>query len=144
MVLLLNAFYHPLPIWKALLITLSSGVYLGVVGMTVANITRSTLAGYGAGLLFWFFEAASDGRLTAPFYLFIVSNQIDSTAGEVWRNPALWLPVKLGVLLLAAWLFVLNGWLLDAGPGRRRALLVLGVSIPLFFILGWWIIPIFV
>jgi ABC-type transport system involved in multi-copper enzyme maturation permease subunit len=141
---LLNGMYQSLTIQKALLVSLSTGIYLGLVGMTVANVTQSALVGYGAGLIYWFFEAAFDGRFTAPFYLLIVSNQVDRTAGEVWLSPSIWLPVKLGLLLLAVWLFILNGWLLDTGITRRRALVVLGVSIPAVFILGWWLVPILV
>ena len=143
-VALLHGIYPSLPIPKALLVSLSSGIYLGLVGMTIANVTQSALAGYGAGLIFWFFEAAFDGRFTAPFYLFIVSNQVHSAAGEIWRKPALWLPVKVGLLVLAMWLFLLNGWLLDAGSPRRRVLIILVGSIPVIFIFGWWLLPMFV
>ena len=143
-VYLLHALYQSLPIPKALLVSLSTGIYLGLVGMTIANITQSALAGYGAGLIYWFFEAAFDGRITAPLYLLIVSNQIPPESGEVWQNPAIWLPVKVGVLILGAWLFVLNGWLFDVGHKRRKAITILVVSIPVIFALGWWLIPVFV
>ena len=143
-VALLHGIYPSLPILKALLVSLSTGIYLGLVGMTVANITQSALAGYGAGLIYWIFEAAFDGHFTAPFYLLIVSNQVHSSANEIWRNPAIWLPVKVGLLVLALWLFLLNGWLLDAGSTRRRVLVILVISLPVIFMLGWWIIPIFV
>ena len=56
----------------------------------------------------------------------------------------MWLPVKLGIIVLAVWLFVLNGWLLDAGLRRRRALVVLGVSIPAIFMAGWWLMPLLI
>ena len=115
-----------------------------MVGMTAANITQNALAGYGAGLIYWFFEAAFDGRFTAPFYLLIVSSQIPIESGEVWQNPAIWLPAKVGVLILGAWLFVLNGWLFDVGHKRRRAITIIVVSIPVIFALGWWLIPMFV
>ena len=143
-VALLRRIYPSLPILKALLVSLSTGIYLGLIGMTVADVTHNTLAGYGAGLIFWFFEAAFDGRFTAPFYLFIVSNQVHDAAGEVWQNPAIWLPVKVGLLVLAMWLFLLNGWLLDAGSTRRRVLIILVSSISVIFIFGWWLMPIFV
>jgi ABC-type transport system involved in multi-copper enzyme maturation permease subunit len=143
-VYLLHALYQSLPIPKALLVSLSTGIYLGLVGMTIANITQSALAGYGAGLIYWFFEAAFDGRITAPLYLLIVSNQIPPESGEVWQNPSIWLPVKVGVLILGAWLFVLNGWLFDVGHKRRKAITILVVSIPVIFALGWWLIPVFV
>jgi hypothetical protein len=141
---ILHVIYQALPLPKAFLTVLSTGIYLGLIGMTVANISHSTLAGYGAGLIYWFTEAAFDGRLTAPFYLFVVSNQVHNAAGEVWRSPDIWLPVKLGTLVLTAWLFVLNGWLLNEGPVRRRVLTILVVSIPLIFLFGWWLIPAFV
>ena len=141
LVAVLHWSYQPLPVMKALLAPLSTGVYLGLVGMTVANLVRSPLAGYGAGLIYWIFEAAFQGRFTAPLFLFIVSHQPHRAAGEVWRNPAVWLPSKLGLLILAVWLLVLNGWLLDVGPSRRRALIVLGLSIPTLFVVGWWLIP---
>jgi len=143
-VFLLNALYEPLPIAKSLFIALSTGIYLGLVGMTVANITRNTLAGIGAGIAYWFFEAGFNGQFTAPFYLLIVSHQIPPRAGEVWLNPAIWLPVKTGTLVLAALLFLVNGWLLDKGPKRRRALAAILIGYPLVFVLGWWLIPIFV
>jgi hypothetical protein len=143
-VLWLRVVYEQLPVLKALLVSLSTGIYLGLIGMTVANVTRSDLAGYGAGLLYWLFEAGFDGRFTAPFYLFIVSQQVDNPAADIWQHPWIWLPVKLGLLLLSLWLFFLNGWLLDAGPGRRRALMVLAASIPILFMLGWWIVPMLV
>lgn len=136
---------HPaLPFMKAMLVSLITGIYLGLFGMTIANISRSALAGYGAGLIYWFLEAGFDGRFTAPFYLLIVSNQVDMGAGEVWRNPSIWLPVKLGMLMLSVWLFILNGWLLDSGPKKRHILVILGVSIPVIFIIGWWLIPKFI
>jgi len=141
---LLHGVYPSLPIPKALLTSLSTGIYLGLFGMTVANVTQSTLTGYGAGLIYWFLEAAFDGRFTAPFYLLIVSNQVHSAANEVWRNPAIWLPVKVGLLVLAMWLFMLNGWLLDTGLARRRVLAILVISLPVIFMFGWWIIPMFV
>lgn len=65
-------------------------------------------------------------------------------AGEVWRNPAVWLPVKVGLLVLAVWLFRFNGWLLDAGSTRRRVLALLVISLPILYLLGWWVIPVFV
>ena len=111
--------------------------------MTIANITQSALAGYGAGLIYWFFEAAFDGRITAPFYLLIVSNQIPPESGEVWQNPTVWLPVKLGMFILAVWLLILNGWLFDVGYARRRAITILAISIPVIFAFGWWLIPMF-
>jgi ABC-type transport system involved in multi-copper enzyme maturation permease subunit len=140
-VFVLRTVYEQLPIPKALIVSLSTGVYLGLVGMTVANITKNELAGYGAGLLYWLFEAGLDGRFTAPFYLFIVSNQVDNPALEIWDSPLIWLPVKTGLLFLAMWLFLINGWLLDPGPARRRAILVLVVSFPLIFMFGWWLMP---
>ena len=140
-VFILRTVYEQLPILKALIMSLTTGVYLGFVGMTVANITKNELAGYGAGLLYWVFEGGLDGRFTAPFYLFIVSNQVDNPALEVWDNPSIWLPVKLGLLLLSLWLFLINGWLLDPGPMRRRAIVVLIVSFPLLFMFGWWLMP---
>jgi len=133
--------YEPLPLIKVLTVALVTGLYLGMIGFTVANLTRNTLAGYGAGFLFWIFEAAFSGRLTTPFYLLITSQQIDASPGEVWLNPDLWLPAKIGNLLLTLWLFLFNGWFLDAGPTRRRALATLLLSIPIWFILGWWLIP---
>jgi len=45
------------------------------------------------------------------------------------------------LLGLAVWLFLLNGWLIDAGPARRRTLVVLGTSVPAAFGLGWWLMP---
>lgn len=141
---LLHMLYQSFSIPKALLVSLSTGVYLGMVGMTAANITQNALAGYGAGLIYWFFEAAFDGRFTAPFYLLIVSSQISIESGEVWQNPAIWLPAKVGVLILGAWLFVLNGWLFDIGDKRRRAITIIVVSIPVIFALGWWLIPMFI
>lgn len=143
-VFVLRAVYEQLPIPKALIVSLSTGVYLGLIGMTVANITRNELAGYGAGLLYWLFEAGLDGRFTAPFYLFIVSNQVDNPALEIWDSPSIWLPVKLGLLLLSLWLFLINGWLLDTGPVRRRAVVLLIVSFPVLFMFGWWLMPKFV
>jgi ABC-type transport system involved in multi-copper enzyme maturation permease subunit len=140
-VFVLRTVYEQLPILKALIVSLSTGVYLGFIGMTVANITKNELAGYGAGLLYWLFEAGLDGRFTAPFYLFIVSNQVDNPALGIWDSPMIWLPVKLGLLFLSLWLFLINGWLLDAGPTRRRAIIVLVVSFPLLFMFGWWLMP---
>lgn len=139
----ISAIYEPLPVLKSFIISFGSGIFLGIIGMTIANISKSVLAGYGAGFLFWFFEAAFDGRITAPFYLLIVSNQVDQAAGEVWRNPAIWLPVKVGTLMLAAWFFLFNGWFLDPGVKRRRALVILALSVPVIFIIGWWLIPMF-
>ncbi|MBI3173998.1 MAG: hypothetical protein HYZ25_09775 [Chloroflexi bacterium] len=143
-VFFLHTEYEQLSITKALMVSLSTGIYLGVFGMTIANITKSKLAGYGAGLIYWLFEAGFDGRFTAPFYLFIVSNQVDNPASEVWQNPSIWLPVKVGILILAVGLFILNGWLLDIGVARRRVLTILVVSIPIIFVLGWWLMPMFV
>lgn len=143
-VFVLRTVYEQLPTLKALIVSLSTGVYLGFVGMTVANITKNELAGYGAGLIYWLFEAGLDGRFTAPFYLFIVSNQVDHPALEIWDSPMIWLPVKLGLLFLSLWLFLINGWLLDPGPARRRAIAVLVVSFPVIFIFGWWLMPRFV
>lgn len=143
-VIILNVLYEPLPIAKSLMIALSTGVYLGMLGMTVANITKNSMAGFGAGVLYWITEAAFNGRFTAPFYLLIVSHQVPVTAGDVWMNPAVWLPVKIGSLLLAMLLFLTNGWLLDEGPLRRRALIAISVGYPLVFALGWWLIPMFV
>lgn len=140
-VLVLRTVYEQLPIVKALIVSLSTGLYLGFVGMTVANITKNELAGYGAGLIYWLFEAGLDGRFTAPFYLFIVSNQVDTQDLEIWNSPSIWLPVKLGLLFLSLWLFLINGWLLDPGPARRRAILVLIISFPVIFVFGWWLMP---
>ena len=140
-IVVLRTVYEQLPILKALLVSLSTGIYLGLVGMTVANITKNELAGYGAGLIYWLFEASLDGRFTAPFYLFIVSNQVDTPALEIWDSPMIWLPVKLGLLFLSLWLFLINGWLLDPGPARRCAIAVLIVSFPVIFIFGWWLMP---
>jgi len=142
-VFVLNAFYEPLPILKSLLIALSTGIYLGMVGMTVANLTRNTLAGVGVGMLYWFFEAGFNGRFTAPVYLLIVSHQLPAELGDVWLNPAIWLPVKIGSLILSAFLFIANGWLLDSGPARRRTVTAILIGYPLIFILGWRLIPIF-
>ncbi|MFT3892130.1 MAG: hypothetical protein QM730_10895 [Anaerolineales bacterium] len=143
-VLILRAAYEQLPVLKALIVSITTGVYLGLFGMTIANITKSEVAGYGAGLVYWLFESGLDGRFTAPFYLFIVSNQVDNPATEIWQNPSIWLPVKIGSLFLCMWLFLINGWLLDAGPARRNAILLLVASIPILFALGWWIMPMFV
>jgi len=143
-VFLLNALYEPLPIIKSMFIALVTGIYLGLVGMTVANIMRNPLAGIGAGIAYWFFEAGFNGQFTAPFYLLIVSHQIPPQAGEIWLNPAIWLPVKTGMLILAALLFLVNGWLLDKGPKRRYVLAATLMGYPLVFVLGWWLIPIFV
>lgn len=140
-VLFLRIVYDQLPIGKALLVSLITGLYLGLFGMTVANLTQSELAGYGAGLIYWVFEAGFDGRFTAPFYLLIVSNQVDNPAHEIWDSPWIWLPIKVGLLLLSLWLFFLNGWLLDAGPARRRALALLVISFPVIFMFGWWLMP---
>lgn len=140
-VLILRAAYEQVPIVKALIVSISTGMYLGLFGMTVANLTQNELAGYGAGLLYWLFEAGLDGRFTAPFYLFIVSNQVDNPNLEIWDSPMIWLPVKLGLLVLSLWLFLINGWLLDAGPARRRAFIALIVSFPLIFMFGWWLMP---
>lgn len=139
--LMLHLTFETLPMVKALMIALITGFYLGMVGFTIANLTRNALAGYGAGILFWIFEAALSGRLTAPFYLLVTSQQIDVSAGEVWLHPDLWMPVKIGSLALALWLFLFNGWFLDVGPTRRRALVVLVASIPVWFIFGWWLVP---
>ena len=141
LVAVLHRTYQPLPVAKALLAPLLTGVYLGVVGMTVANLARSPLAGYGAGLAYWIFEVAFRGRFTAPLFLFIISHQPHRAAGEVWRNPAVWMPSKVGLLMLGVWLFVLNGWLLDAGPSRQRALAGLCLSVPVLFAAGRWLIP---
>jgi ABC-type transport system involved in multi-copper enzyme maturation permease subunit len=141
LVALLHWTYQPLPVAKALLVPLATGVCLGLAGMTAANVVRSPLAGYGAGMIYWIFEAALRGRFTAPFFLFIASYPPDRSAGEVWSHPAVWLPSKLGLLILGAWLLVLNGWLLDVGPSRRRALVGLGLSIPILFAAGWWLLP---
>ncbi len=143
-VALLQLISGAMPIGKALLVSFSTGVYLGMIGLTVANITRNALAGYGAGILFWFFEAGFNGRLTAPFYLFIVSQQVSGVSSEAWWEPMIWLPVKIGVLLLSVWLFVLNGWLLDVGRTRRRAIVVLVLSVLILYVLGWWLVPLFV
>jgi len=142
-VFLLNVLYEPLPIAKSLFIALSTGIYLGMLGMTVANITRHILAGIGAGIAYWFFEAGFNGQFTAPFYLLIVSHQIPPQAGEVWLNPAIWLPIKTGTLVLAALFFLVNGWLLDKDPKRRHALAAILIGYPLVYILGWWLVPIF-
>jgi ABC-type transport system involved in multi-copper enzyme maturation permease subunit len=139
--LALHFTFEALPLAQALAVAVITGVYLGMVGFTVANLTRNALAGYGIGILFWIFEAAFNGSLTAPFYLLVASQQIDITSGEVWWHPNLWLPVKIGSLLLALWLFVFNGWFLDSGSTRRRALIILIVSIPVWFALGWWLVP---
>jgi hypothetical protein len=138
-VFILRAVYDELPILKALLVSISTGLYLGMFGLTIANITKSELAGYGAGLIYWLFEAGLDGRFTAPFYLFIVSNQVDTPALEIWDSEMIWLPVKLGLLLLSLWLFLMNGWLLDPGPAKRRALIALAISYPVM-----WLMPMFV
>ena len=143
-VVILNAFYETLPIAKSLMIASSTGLYLGLFGMTIANITKNSMAGLGAGALYWITEAAFNGRFTAPFYLLIVSHQVPVTAGDVWMDPAIWLPVKIGSLILAALLFLANGWLLDEGPVRRRTLIALSVGYPLAFALGWWLVPLFV
>lgn len=142
--LLFRIAYEQLPIPKALLVSFSTGMYLGLIGMTAANVAQNELAGYGAGLIYWLFEAGFDGRFTAPFFLFIVSSQVDHPATAIWQSPAIWLPVKAGLLLLSLWLFLINGWLLEAGPGRRRAFTALIISFPVIFILGWWLMPIFV
>ncbi len=140
LVLIIHISFIPLPLGKALLVATATGFYLGMIGMTVANLTRSALAGYGAGIVYWLLEAGFRGRFTAPFFLLMASHQPD--ASEFWRyTEQLWLPNKIGLLLLAAWLFVLNGWLLDQGSARRRALVVVGLTMPLLFALGWWLIP---
>ena len=46
-VALLHITYQPLPATKAILASLATGIYLGCVGMTIANSTRNPLAGYG-------------------------------------------------------------------------------------------------
>jgi ABC-type transport system involved in multi-copper enzyme maturation permease subunit len=140
-VLFLRSIYEQLPVLKALIVSISTGMYLGLFGMTIANITKNELAGYGAGLIYWLFEAGLDGRFTAPFFLFIVSNQVDTPYLEIWDSPWVWLPVKLGMLLLSAWLFFINGWLLDVGPQRRRAIIILALSYPILFVFGWWLVP---
>jgi hypothetical protein len=141
LVLLLHWSYQPLPLIKAVLVPLATGLYLGLIGLTAANLTQNALAGYGAGMLYWFFEAGFDGRFTAPFYLFIASNQVNAQPFAAWNHPMAWLPVKCGLLLLAMWLFVLNGWLLDPGVKRRRAFITLGISLPTLFAAGWQLIP---
>jgi ABC-type transport system involved in multi-copper enzyme maturation permease subunit len=130
--------YEALPVTKAMVTAVTGGLFLGILGMTVANVTRNALAGYGVGMVYWFLEAGFNGRFTAPFYLFIVSHQVDNSA-EVWLSPTIWLPVKIGMLFLTGWLFVFNGWLLDAGPTRRRAIGTLVISVLLLFVLGWWL-----
>ncbi|MCA9924778.1 MAG: hypothetical protein KC421_20520 [Anaerolineales bacterium] len=42
--------YEGLPFSKALLTAVTGGLFLGLVGMTVANVTQNTLVGYGAGI----------------------------------------------------------------------------------------------
>jgi len=143
-VFILRAAYEQLPILKALIVSITTGMYLGLFGMTIANITKSEVAGYGAGLIYWLFESGLDGRFTAPFYLFIVSNQVDNPASEIWQSPSIWLPVKVGLLFLSLWFFLINGWLLDAGPARRKTILLLVISMPILFAFGWWIMPMFV
>jgi hypothetical protein len=133
--------FHPLPVAKAVLIFISTGLYLGLIGFTIANIARNSLAGIGGGIIFWIFEAAFNGRLTAPFYLLITSQQVDQSAGVVWQNPTAWLSAKMGIILISGWLFLLNGWLLDDGPARRRAIAGICVSLPVIYLLGWWLIP---
>ena len=140
-VIFLRLVYEQLPVPKALIVSLSTGLYLGMFGMTIANVTQSELAGHGAGLVYWVFEAGFEGRFTAPFYLLIVSNQVDHPNLDLWDSPWIWLPVKIGLLLLSIWLFFINGWLLDAGPTRRRALTVLVISFPIIFLFGWWLMP---
>lgn len=140
LILAIHLTFMPLPLGKVFLVAMATGLYLGMVGMTAANVTRSALAGYGVGLVYWLLEAGFQGRFTAPFFLLMASHQPD--VADFWRNTeSLWLPNKIGLLLLAGWLFILNGWLLDQGASRRRALAILGVTIPLIFALGWWMIP---
>jgi putative Ca2+/H+ antiporter (TMEM165/GDT1 family) len=141
MVALLHFTYQSLPVVKAICASLATGIYLGLVGMSVANLTRNPLAGYGFGLIYWFLEAGFAGRYTAPFFLFIISHQPALEAGEIWHHPTIWIPSKLGLMILSLWLFVLNGWLIDAGSGRRRALVAIGLSMPAVFLAGWQLIP---
>lgn len=130
-----------LPLVKAFVVAIATGIYLGMVGMTVANVTRSALAGYAAGIVYLLAEAGFRGTLTLPFYLLITTQQ--PGGADFWRlNESLWIPSKIGLLLLAGWLFILNGWLLDEGPGRRRALVVMAATIPLIFAVGRWSVPI--
>jgi hypothetical protein len=140
LVIAIHLAFTPLPLAKAFFVASTTGFYLGMVGMTVANATHNALAGYGAGVVYWFFEAGVNGRFTAPFYLLMASHQ--PNLNDFWRfTHSLWLPNKVGLLLLACWLLFLNGWLLDTGPKRWRAFIILAVTIPLIFALGWWAFP---
>jgi len=135
--LALHLTYERLPLVKACIIGISTGNYLGMIGFIVANLTRNAFAGFGIGILFWLFEAGFQGCFSAPIYLLISSQQTDSAAGEIWLNPDLWPPVKIGNLLLTFLLFIINGWFVDSGKRRRFALSVLLVWI----LLGWWLVP---
>ncbi|HMN14439.1 MAG TPA: hypothetical protein PKD55_19155 [Bellilinea sp.] len=116
----LTVFYEPLPIAKSLMVALTTGIYVGMIGLTVGNLTRSSLAAYGAGFAFIFMEMAFSGRLTAPLYLLVLSSQIDLNLSPVWQHLDLWIWAKAGSTLISFFLFAVNGWLLDVGPRRRR------------------------
>lgn len=50
--------------------TIVSEVFLGLIGITVANLTKNVILGYFAGISYFLFEYLSRGHLTKKLYLF--------------------------------------------------------------------------
>lgn len=50
--------------------TMVSEVFLGLIGITVANLTKNVILGYFAGISYFLFEYLTRGHLTKKLYLF--------------------------------------------------------------------------
>lgn len=92
--------------------------------------------------MLWELEAGFDGRFTAPFYLLIVSQQVDHQNLDIWDSPSTLADRQAGPAGPVAMAFLPQR--LDAGPAQRRALVVLVVSFPIIFLFGWWLMPILI
>lgn len=67
------------PISELFLGTLITEVFLGLIGVTAANLSRNLILGYLLGISYFFFEYLSQGLYTRKLYLFgLIRGDVES------------------------------------------------------------------
>jgi hypothetical protein len=62
--------YVPFDWGEMLLVSLPPTLFLGVLGMTVGLLTRSSAVAFLVSIAYWVFEETTDGAYTGPLFLF--------------------------------------------------------------------------
>lgn len=97
-------------------------LFLSLLGMTVANLTKQSLLGVGVSLIYWTVMATLGYSLNEDLWFISVVLNIGLTSQVVWNN--VWSLLGLSYVLI-----LVNIWIIGKGEKIRKPLLITNVSL---------------